>query len=199
MPRNRPKGDKAQQPATNRPKPGSLPPLDPASPTIHEIRFQEALQGKKQLTKLPKKTKRKGNPNWVKGVIPDNVFKKGHTIQPTPEQRRLRPKPVQDIIKMFQQAAPEAFEALKRALLDPKLTVTAANSILDRGYGKPTQQVEITGKDGNPLKAINVNMSAEEAARLYADTIAAGALPGAAVRQLAHDSEEVIDPENDPD
>lgn len=29
--------------------------------------------------------------------------------------------------------------------------VSAANAILDRGYGKPVQQTEVTGKDGKDL------------------------------------------------
>lgn len=33
--------------------------------------------------------------------------------------------------------------------------VSAANAILDRGYGKPTQPTEITGKDGGPIKLSN--------------------------------------------
>jgi len=30
--------------------------------------------------------------------------------------------------------------------------VAAANAILDRGYGKPRQSTEITGKDGGPIE-----------------------------------------------
>jgi hypothetical protein len=180
----------AKQPGTNRPPPGSQPELDPATLTITEIRLQEALLGKKVLTPLGPKSKKKGFPGTR------YEFKKGHTVQPTLEQVRRRPQPVQEIMEMFQLAAPEAFAALRRALLDPKLTVTAANSILDRGYGKTVQQVQLTGAGGGPLKSINVEMSAEEAARLYAETIAAGALPAEAVRRLTHDEEEVLDPED---
>jgi hypothetical protein len=193
----------ARRSAKNRPPPGSRPTIDPASPTLDEVRLQEALQGKRHLTPKPRdkrpKDKQGGNPNWVKGksVTPRHQFRKGNTIQPTPEQRRQRPKPFQEVQAMFQLAAPAAFRALQEALSDPKLKVTAANSILDRGYGKATQPVEVTGN--STVKAINVNMSAEEAARLYADTIAAGALPGATVRQLAHDQEEASDPEYEPD
>ena len=31
-----------------------------------------------------------------------------------------------------------------------------ANSLIDRGYGRPAQSVSITGKDGEPLKGLNV-------------------------------------------
>lgn len=41
--------------------------------------------------------------------------------------------------------------------------VSAANSILDRGYGKPTQPTEHTGKDGAPL-----DLGGTELARLIA-------------------------------
>lgn len=38
--------------------------------------------------------------------------------------------------------------------------VSAANSILDRAYGKPVQSVEHSGPNGAPMQ--NVNLSAEE-------------------------------------
>jgi len=35
--------------------------------------------------------------------------------------------------------------------------VSAANAILDRGYGKPVQGVEMSGKDGGPLEVREVS------------------------------------------
>jgi hypothetical protein len=43
----------------------------------------------------------------------------------------------------------EAVNALVAALADDKTRVAAAVALLDRGWGKPTQ--EITGADGGPL------------------------------------------------
>lgn len=34
--------------------------------------------------------------------------------------------------------------------------VAAANSVLDRGHGKPTQAIEATGKDGAPLNQVTL-------------------------------------------
>ena len=44
--------------------------------------------------------------------------------------------------------------------------VSAANAILDRGYGKPTQGIEHTGKDGGAIETSDV--SDNEAARRIA-------------------------------
>jgi hypothetical protein len=33
--------------------------------------------------------------------------------------------------------------------------VTAANALLDRGFGKPLQSMEHTGKDGGPLEVVD--------------------------------------------
>jgi hypothetical protein len=34
---------------------------------------------------------------------------------------------------------------------DPKVSLAAAKEVLDRGIGKPSQAVEVSGKDGTPL------------------------------------------------
>ena len=50
--------------------------------------------------------------------------------------------------------------------IDPRLRVTAAKEILDRGYGRPAQGVELTGPDGGPI--ITSDMTSKEAVRLAA-------------------------------
>lgn len=50
--------------------------------------------------------------------------------------------------------APEALDALASVMRTGQseaARVSAANSILDRGYGKPVQAVEHAGKDGAPI------------------------------------------------
>lgn len=54
--------------------------------------------------------------------------------------------------------------------------VTAANALLDRGYGKPTQAVEHSGRDGGPIEYKNLSdeeiaarIAAHEAARAGSD------------------------------
>lgn len=39
----------------------------------------------------------------------------------------------------------------------PAARVSAACAILDRGYGKPTQSTELTGKDGGPIEQKDVS------------------------------------------
>jgi hypothetical protein len=45
--------------------------------------------------------------------------------------------------------------------------------IFDRVEGKPVQAVELTGKDGAAIKTITGQMTIEEAARAYAETVEA--------------------------
>jgi hypothetical protein len=40
--------------------------------------------------------------------------------------------------------------------------VTAANSLLDRGYGRPTQSHELSGKDGGPIPTVDLTNATEE-------------------------------------
>jgi hypothetical protein len=41
----------------------------------------------------------------------------------------------------------------------PAARVSAAVALLDRGYGRPAQAVELTGKDGGPVAQTNVTPS----------------------------------------
>jgi hypothetical protein len=60
-----------------------------------------------------------------------------------------RPRKDVDIEKLARSHAPEAIATLVRALTHPKLCVQAATVLLDRGYGRPRQQ--ISGDEGRPL------------------------------------------------
>ena len=61
-----------------------------------------------------------------------------------------RPKEIQEIVDLARQACPAAIRTLKEITLDenapPAARVHAANSLLDRGYGKPKETVDLTGK-----------------------------------------------------
>ena len=63
------------------------------------------------------------------------------------------PKGARDIKALAREHAPTALETLAAIMSDsltpPAARVAAANSLLDRGYGKPVQ--EVTGADGGPL------------------------------------------------
>jgi hypothetical protein len=50
-----------------------------------------------------------------------------------------------DIKELARQHAEAAINALVAALDDPKQRVAAATALLDRGYGKPKQEIETSG------------------------------------------------------
>ena len=56
--------------------------------------------------------------------------------------------------------SPAAIRTLASIVLDkkapPAARIAAANSILDRGLGKPPQGVELSGKDGGPVETMEV-------------------------------------------
>ena len=58
-----------------------------------------------------------------------------------------RPKLPADIREAFKAKAPEALEVLTRCLQsgDDRIAMMAAQAILDRGYGKPTQSIDARG------------------------------------------------------
>lgn len=75
-----------------------------------------------------------------------------------PGERRGGRKPgtvnrnTSEMRKLAQKYGVEAIEALATALRsnDPKISIMAANALLDRGYGKPAQT--IAGDPENPLQ-----------------------------------------------
>ena len=54
--------------------------------------------------------------------------------------------------------------------------VSAACALLDRGYGRPSQAMELTGKDSGPVQfeKITSDMDPAEAAALYKTFMSAG-------------------------
>lgn len=66
-----------------------------------------------------------------------------------------RPKAVQDVIELARSHTAIAIATLARISeasdVPPAAAVAAAVALLDRGWGKPTQPNEHTGKDGAPL------------------------------------------------
>jgi hypothetical protein len=74
-------------------------------------------------------------------------FKKGQSGNPGG-----RPKAVAEVQELARQHTTDAVQTLVSIMTDPKSApaarVSAANSLLDRGYGKPPQHQHITGADG---------------------------------------------------
>ena len=95
------------------------------------------------------------NPN-TKGLKP---WKKGQSGNP---KGKMPTKAIQDVFKEFlhdvarskdgQQM--ERLEALLKAqfAVASKGNTKAAEFLMDRAYGKPTQRNELTGKDGQPME-----------------------------------------------
>lgn len=66
-----------------------------------------------------------------------------------------RPKKDNPIVEMARAASPEAFAEiirLARESKDEKIRLQASERIIERGYGKAAQAVELSGSDGEPLK-----------------------------------------------
>jgi len=64
----------------------------------------------------------------------------------------------EDIISMLVQLAYYS--------IDPRVRIMAGKEILDRGYGRPPQGVELSGPDGGPIVHKAEDMSDKEAARI---------------------------------
>ena len=75
-------------------------------------------------------------------------FVKGQSGNPRGRPRELGK--IQDLARAYTE---EALKVLVDALSSPRedLRIKAADALLDRGYGKPTQSLEHSGADGAPL------------------------------------------------
>src|SRR5436309_8237921 len=88
-----------------------------------------------------------------------------------------RPKVLGDVQELAREKSPEAIDTLSNIMRDdkapPAARVAAANALLDRGYGKPTQPISQTLARVDPA-----TMSDEE--------LAAIAMNGASVNAQGH-------------
>lgn len=78
-------------------------------------------------------------------------FKKGQSGNPGG-----RPAVLKDIRDLARVHTSEALAALVAALARPGERVAAASALLDRGYGKPAQALELAGKDGGPIQVEDI-------------------------------------------
>jgi hypothetical protein len=73
-----------------------------------------------------------------------------------------RPKAVMPDGRTLSEAArehsPEALRVLVEALSNPDTALAAAKEILDRGFGRPAQALEITGEDGGPVQVSRIEL-----------------------------------------
>jgi len=88
----------------------------------------------------------------------------------------LRAKPHERVVlaDLAKQFCPEALDILCEVARDrdapASARVTAASTLLDRGYGRPMQSVELSGTDGDAIKFEDV--SEQEVARRLAFLLA---------------------------
>ncbi len=73
-----------------------------------------------------------------------------------------RPRISGVIAELARQHGPEAIKRLAHWMSsdNPKASIAASNALLDRGYGRPMQEIEHGGIDGKPLgPVLNITMS----------------------------------------
>ena len=72
-----------------------------------------------------------------------------------------RPKTVKEVVELARGNSKLAIETLARLCQDPKTPpsarVSAATALLDRGYGKPSQNLELTGADKGPIQSLDLS------------------------------------------
>jgi hypothetical protein len=85
----------------------------------------------------PEQKPRCGNPNWLKG--PDGKGKSGNP--------NGRPRVVRQVVALAREHTEDAIETLVKIMMDDKAhtsaRVRAAEILLDRGYGKAPQRIEL--------------------------------------------------------
>ena len=88
-----------------------------------------------------------GNDNVLKGVAFDNLSKP-HIIQAVELKKN-------DLRKQFESEARNAFAVMIGLMnnphVSPRTRLDACKDVLDRAGYKPSDKLEVTGKDGNPL------------------------------------------------
>lgn len=81
-------------------------------------------------------------------------FKKGKSGNPAGQTKDVA-KIRQQLKREFAFISPQAKKVLEQLLLndDPNMQYKAAKEILDRGIGKATETIELSGIDGEPIKS----------------------------------------------
>jgi len=75
-----------------------------------------------------------------------------------------RPAVAKEIRELARQYTDVAIEALRSIALSGKnesARVAAAQALLDRGYGKPKQGLEVSGADGGPIEVSTADLVAK--------------------------------------
>ncbi len=83
------------------------------------------------------------------------AFKKGQSGNPGG-----RPREDDEIKEVKSLAKKHSLDAIKKLVEilscgDARVEITAAQAILDRGLGKPAQEIDIGNKEGEPFKSVH--------------------------------------------
>jgi hypothetical protein len=100
------------------------------------------------------------------GKRPGAGRKKGVKDKATLEQKAT----LEELARTHTETALNVLVSVAQKSESDAARVSAANSIIDRGYGKARQAVEHTGKDGGPMEVIDLTEA--EAGRRIAFTLA---------------------------
>lgn len=87
------------------------------------------------------------------GKRPGAGRKKGSVVRATKENRGT----IEELARQHTPMAIATLVAVASKSESDAARVAAANSLIDRGYGKPRQSIEHTGKDGGPIQSQEVS------------------------------------------
>ncbi len=103
----------------------------------------------------------------VGGKRPGAGRKKGSLGKATIQQRGT----LEEIARTYTNEALRVLVEVAQTSVSDAARVSAANALLDRGYGKPSQHTELTGKDGGDIK---IKLSDRQRAQKLAFILARG-------------------------
>ena len=95
----------------------------------------------------------------ARGGAREGAGRKKGTTSPTMREHK------RTLSEMAREHAPEALRVLLHVATkgeSESARVTAANAILDRGYGRPMQSHEHTGANGGPIQTVDLTKATDE-------------------------------------